>query len=42
MSVNKEESIENKLNININTIMTWCNNAGIANYKRKNRDYSID
>lgn len=37
MGVNKEESIENKLNININTIMTWCNNAGLQIAKEKQR-----
>ena len=35
MGVNKEESIENKLNININTIMTSCNNAGLQVAKEK-------
>lgn len=35
MGINKEESIENKLNININTIMTWCNNAGLQIAKEK-------
>lgn len=35
MDFNKEETIKNKLNINISKIMTWCNNAGLQITKEK-------